>query len=44
MSPIHLLGVYGKDNSSLILDAFRESIKDFNLDQKDIKGNSGGSI
>lgn len=41
MNPIHLLGVYGKENSTAILDAFKEHIKDLNLDQKDAKGNSG---
>ena len=41
MSPLHLLGSYGKDNSSQILDLFKEFIKDFDLDQKDLKGNSG---
>ncbi|CAF0854297.1 unnamed protein product [Brachionus calyciflorus] len=40
MSPLHLLGVYGKDNSSSILDLFKENIKDFSLDQKDAKGNT----
>jgi hypothetical protein len=41
MSPIHLLGCYGKDNSSSILDLFMKHLKGFNLDQKDSKGNSG---
>ena len=41
MSPLHLLGSYGKDNSSQILDLFKEFIRDFDLDQKDLKGNSG---
>lgn len=40
MRPLHLLGAYGKENSSLILDLFKEYIKDFDLDQKDYKGNS----
>lgn len=41
MSPIHILAVYGKDNSSAILDLFKEHIRDFNIDQKDTKGNTG---
>jgi hypothetical protein len=41
MSPVHFLGLYGKDNSSQILDLFKEFIKDFDLDQKDLGGNSG---
>ena len=31
MSPLHLLGAYGKDNSSLILDLFKEYINNFDL-------------
>ena len=41
MNPIHSLGVYGKENSSLILDAFKEHNPEFDLGQKDSKGNSG---
>ena len=41
MSPLHLLGAYGKENSSQILDLFKEHIRDYDLDQKDLKGNSG---
>ena len=41
MNPLHILASYGKDNSSAILESFKESISDFNLDQKDLKGNSG---
>ena len=41
MNPLHLLGVYGKDNSSAILDLFKEYVPDFSLDQKDSKGNTG---
>jgi ankyrin repeat protein len=41
MSPLHVLAVYGKDNSSAILDLFKDFIKDFNLDIKDAKGNTG---
>ena len=36
-----MLGAYGKDNSSAILDVFKENINDFDLSQKDAKGNSG---
>jgi len=32
---------YGKENSSQILDLFKEHIRDYDLDQKDLKGNSG---
>lgn len=41
MSPLHVLAVYGKENSSAILDLFKEHIRDFNLDLKDSKGNTG---
>lgn len=41
MSPLHMLAVYGKENSSAILELFKENIKEFNLDQKDAKGNTG---
>lgn len=41
MNPLHMLACYGKDNSSAILECFKESIPDFSLDQKDLKGNSG---
>ena len=41
MNPLHMLGSYGKENSSAILDVFKENIPDFDLDQKDAKGNSG---
>ena len=44
MSPLHLLGAYGKENSSQILDLFKENIRDYDLDQKDLKGNSGNII
>jgi len=40
MSPLHMLGSYGKENSSAILDLFKEHIPNFDLDQKDAKGNS----
>lgn len=40
MSPIHVLGTYGKDNSSAIIDAFVETIKNFAIDQRDSKGNT----
>lgn len=40
MSPLHMLGSYGKENSNAILDAFKETIPEFDLDQKDLKGNS----
>jgi hypothetical protein len=40
MNPLHVLGVYGKDNSSQILDAFKEYNPEFDLGQKDAKGNS----
>lgn len=40
MSPLHLLGAYGKENSTLILDSFLETLPTYNLDQKDQKGNS----
>jgi hypothetical protein len=36
-----MLGSYGKENSSAILDLFKEAIPNFDLDQKDKKGNSG---
>ena len=38
---MHVLGAYGKENSSAILDLFKEHIRDFNLDLKDARGNSG---
>ena len=41
MNPLHILGVYGKDNSSLILDTFKDHCPEFDLGQKDAKGNSG---
>ena len=41
MNPLHLLGSYGKDNSNSILELFKENIKDFDLNRKDSKGNSG---
>lgn len=41
MSPLHVLAVYGKENSSAILDLFKDNIRDFNLDLKDAKGNTG---
>ena len=41
MNPLHLLGSYGKDNSNSILEVFKENIKDFDLNRKDAKGNSG---
>lgn len=41
MSPLHYLGIYGKENASAILDLFKEFVPDFNLDQKDSKGNTG---
>jgi hypothetical protein len=41
MSPLHVLGIYGRENSSSILDTFLEIFGDFNLDLKDTKGNSG---
>lgn len=41
MNPTHMLGPYGKENASAILDLFKENIKSFDLDQKDAKGNSG---
>lgn len=41
MSPLHVLAVYGKENSAAILDLFIEYIRDFNLDLKDAKGNTG---
>ena len=44
MNPLHVLGVYGKDNSSQILDAFKEYNPEFDLGQKDLKGNSGNSL
>lgn len=31
MSPLHLLGAYGKDNSSQILDLFKAYINNFDL-------------
>jgi hypothetical protein len=40
MGPVHLLGVYGKENATAILDIFLTHIKDFDLDQKDANGNS----
>ena len=40
MAPIHLLGVYGRENASEMLDLFLASVIDFNLDQKDAKGNT----
>lgn len=40
MSPLHVLGVYGRENSSAILEAFKENFSDFNLDLKDTKGNT----
>ncbi len=40
MSPLHVLGVYGRENSSAILETFLENFNDFNLDLKDTKGNS----
>lgn len=40
MSPLHYLGIYGKENSSAILDLFKEFVPDFSLDQKDSKGNT----
>jgi hypothetical protein len=40
MSPLHLIGAYGKDNSTLILDTFLETLSSFNLDQKDQRGNT----
>ena len=40
MNPLHTLGVYGKENSSQILDAFKEHNPEFDLGQKDLKGNS----
>jgi hypothetical protein len=40
MSPLHMIGAYGKDNSSAILDAFMQTIPGYNLDQKDTKGNT----
>ena len=44
MNPLHVLGVYGKDNSSQILDAFKEYNPEFDLGQKDLKGNSGNYL
>lgn len=41
MSPLHVLAVNGRENSSAILDLFKECIRDFNLDLKDSKGNTG---
>lgn len=41
MSPLHVLAVYGKDNSAALLELFKEHIRDFNLDLKDAKGNTG---
>jgi len=41
MNPLHMLASYGKDNSTAILECFKQCIPDFNLDQKDLKGNSG---
>jgi ankyrin repeat protein len=43
LTPIHILAVYGRENSSAILDLFVEFIKEFNLDQKDSKGNTGNA-
>ena len=40
MSPLHLLGAYGKENSTLILDTFLQTLTNYNLDQKDQKGNT----
>jgi rabankyrin-5 len=40
MNPLHLLGAYGKDNSSAILDLFIEFVPNFKLDCKDANGNS----
>lgn len=40
MSPLHVLGAYGKENSSAILEAFMQTIPDYNLNQKDQKGNT----
>ena len=41
MNPLHMLGAYGKDNSSAILELFKEYLSDYDLNQKDAKGNSG---
>ncbi len=40
MNPLHVLGVYGKDNASAILDEFLETIPDYALDKKDARGNT----
>ena len=40
MSPLHILGQYGRENSSAILEAFMEAIPNYDLNRKDAKGNT----